>query len=306
MEQALRNMLLFMAKNRTANNLAKKYGLRFGAHRFVAGMSIPDAMSFTKSLNKDGLAVTLDHLGESVFTKEEAAESTNYCLRTLDTIKDEGVNSRLSVKLTQLGLDIDKEFCLDNVRQIAAKAHSYNNFVRIDMEDYDHNEVTLDIFNKVHAEFPESIGLVIQSYLYKSEADVKTLGQHGVSLRMVKGAYKEPASVAFPEKKDVDDNLVKLMQNHLLSGCFTAMATHDEAIIETMKQFIAQHSIPKEQYEFQMLYGIRTQLQLQLVQQGYPVRVYVPFGNDWYAYFMRRLAERPANVGFVLRSMVNS
>lgn len=174
------------------------------------------------------------------------------------------------------------------------------------MEDYAHNEVTLDIFRELHKQFPYALGLVIQAYLYKSEQDVEQLGAESANLRLVKGAYKEPKSVAFPEKVDVDRNFTALIERHLISGNFTAIATHDEDVIGHVKLFIEKNSIPRDRFEFQMLYGIRTHLQQSLVSEGYAVRVYVPFGKDWYAYFMRRLAERPANVGFIVRSMVKA
>ena len=306
MEQLLRNILLFLAKSKAANRLAQRYGLRFGAKRFVAGQLIPDALAATRILNAAGIMVTLDHLGESVFTEKEAGNATRDCLDTLDAIAEAGVQSRLSIKLTQLGLDIDRNLCQGNVRKILEKAQGYGIFVRIDMEDYAHNEVTLDIFRELHKQFPNMLGLVIQAYLYKSGEDVEQLGREGVNLRLVKGAYKEPKSVAFPEKADVDRNFIELLERHLASGNFTAIATHDEAVIDHIKLFIQNNNIPRDRFEFQMLYGIRTSLQQSLVLEGYAVRVYVPFGRDWYAYFMRRLAERPANVGFVMRSMVKS
>ncbi|MFC4076633.1 proline dehydrogenase family protein [Salinithrix halophila] len=306
MEQIMRNMFLYMAKNQSANRLAKRYGLRFGARRFVAGETVDNAVTKTKALNEQGFKVTLDHLGESVFTRKEAEEAAKDCLRTLDAAAKEKLTVYLSIKLTQLGLDIDEAFCLEQVRGIVARAAGYGYFVRIDIEDYAHNEATLRLFNRVRSEFPDHIGLVIQACLYKSKKDVEVFGKEGVNLRLVKGAYKESPRVAFPDKADVDKNFIHLLEMHLTNGCFTAIATHDDTVIDHMKQFIANRGIQKDQYEFQMLYGIRTQLQERLVREGYPVRVYVPFGRDWYAYFMRRLAERPANVGFVLKSMFKS
>ncbi len=306
MEMLLRNTLLFLAKSQAANRWAQRYGLHFGAQRFVAGQEIPDALAVTRTLNAAGIMVALDHLGESVFTEEEAVNATRDCLDTLDAIAEAEVKSRLSIKLTQLGLDIDRDLCRRNVTQILQKAQAYGNFVRIDMEDYAHNEVTLDIFRELHTDFPDTLGLVIQAYLYKSERDVEQLGAEGANLRLVKGAYKEPRTVAFPEKADVDRNFIALIERHLASGNFTAIATHDEAVIDHAKLFIEKNNIPRDRFEFQMLYGIRTHLQQALVLEGYAVRVYVPFGRDWYAYFMRRLAERPANVGFIVRSMVKA
>ncbi|MDR6224347.1 proline dehydrogenase family protein [Desmospora profundinema] len=303
MEAIMRNLFLTMAKSQTANRLAKRYGLRFGAQRFVAGESIQHAVETTKRLNEQGLKVTLDHLGESVYTRDEAAQAAADCIRTLDAISEAEQNMYLSIKLTQLGLDIDEGLCLDHVKKIVSRAAESGYFVRIDMEDYAHNEATFRLFHKLHADFPNQIGLAIQACLHKSKQDIAELGKKGVNVRLVKGAYKESPEVAFPDKADVDKQFIDLLEMHLTSGGFTAIATHDETVITHIKQFVTEQDIPKERYEFQMLYGIRTQLQLDLVKEGYPVRVYVPFGTDWYAYFMRRLAERPANVNFVLRSM---
>ncbi|RAL24026.1 proline dehydrogenase family protein [Thermoflavimicrobium daqui] len=303
MEQLMRNTLLFLSKNRLANQAAKKWGLRFGASRFVAGETIDEAIKVVHNLNKNGIVATLDHLGEFVFNEAEAKESADYCIRTLDAIHQSGVNSNLSLKLTQLGLDISKDLCMENMRQILNRAKEYGNFVRIDMEDYAHNEVTMDIFKELRREYGETIGLVVQAYLYKVEEDIEDLNQFKPNLRLVKGAYKESPEVAFPNKEDVDHNFIKIIEKHLLYGNYSAIATHDEKVIEHVKKFVQEHQIPRTQFEFQMLYGIRVQMQHELAKEGYTMRVYIPYGNDWYGYFMRRLAERPANVGFVLKSM---
>lgn len=300
----MRNAFLFLSKNRFANRTAKKYGLRFGAKRFVAGEQIMEAITAVRELNSKGIVVTLDHLGEFISTKEEAVESADYCIRTLHAIAENAVQSNLSLKLTQLGLDISKELCLDNMRRILDIAAGCNNFVRIDMEDYARNEATMELFFKLREEYGKSIGLVIQAYLYKSEADIEKLNEVHPNLRLVKGAYKEPAEVAFPKKEDVDQNFIRIIETHLLNGNYAAVATHDDQIINHVKAFVKERGIPNSQFEFQMLYGIRTQAQQQLAEEGYTMRVYVPYGNDWYGYFMRRLAERPANVGFVLKSML--
>jgi len=306
MEQLLRNTFLYLAKSQATNRLAKRYGLRFGATRFVAGETIQTAIQAVKQLNQSGIVATLDHLGEFVNTREEAVEAADFCIRTLDAIHESGVQSNLSLKMTQLGLDISRDLCLENMRRILTRAQQYGNFVRIDMEDYQHNEVTIEIFSALKQEFGATVGLVIQAYLFKSAEDLLTLNQFEPNLRLVKGAYKEPATVAFPNKEDVDANFVKLIQIHLLNGNYAAVATHDEKIIEQVKQFVRERNISNSQFEFQMLYGIRTHLQHELANEGYTVRVYVPYGDDWYGYFMRRLAERPANVGFVLRSLVKA
>jgi proline dehydrogenase len=303
LEQLMKNSFLFLSKNRIANQMAKKYGLRFGAKRFVAGETIPVAIQAVSELNLAGIVATLDHLGEFVFSEEEAVQSADYCIETLDVIAKAGVKSNLSLKMTQLGLDISRELCMRNMRRILDRAAYYNNFVRIDMEDFAHNEISIEIFKELQREYGRTLGLVIQAYLYKSEKDIADLNQFKPNLRLVKGAYKEPVEVAFPNKEDVDKNFIQIIEKHLLYGNYAAIATHDTKIIEHVKQFVRTHHIPNTQFEFQMLFGIRTEAQEQLAKEGYTMRVYVPFGNDWYGYFMRRLAERPANVGFVLKSM---
>lgn len=304
MELVMRNFFQTLAKSRSANSLAKKYGLRFGAGRFVAGESIKQAIESVQQLNQSGRVVTLDHLGEFVFTEEEANESANMCLKTLDAIHNADVVSSLSLKMTSLGLDISKELCMKNMRRILDRAKQYGNFVRIDMEDYGHCQISLDIYRELRQEY-DNLGIVIQAYLYRTEQDIKDLNTYQANLRLVKGAYKEPSDVAFPEKKDVDENYKKMIALHLKNGNYTAVASHDEAIIRFTKDLVEKEGIAKEQFEFQMLYGICDDLQKQLVKEGYKVRVYVPYGIDWFGYFMRRLAERPANVWFVLKNMFN-
>lgn len=302
MEQMLRSVLLSLAKNKSANRMAKRYGLHLGAQRFVSGETIDSAVEAIRRLNAEGMSVTLDHLGEFVNDQLEAKESADVCVRTLDAIHVAGVNATLSVKMTQLGLDIDKDLCVENMRRILGEASSLGLRVNIDMEDFSRCQVTLDLYDQLRADF-DNVDIVVQAYLYRSLEDITRLAQAGAHVRIVKGAYKEPPSVAFPDKADVDRNYLKMAETMLHSSGFTAIATHDERIIEHCKLFIGKHQIPKEKYEFQMLYGIRTDMQKHLVQEGYPVRVYVPYGDDWYGYFMRRLAERPANVAFVMRGM---
>jgi proline dehydrogenase len=303
MEQAMRDFFLFLSKNKAANKAAKKWGLKFGAGRFVAGVTIESAIDTVRELNKRGIVATLDHLGEFVFTEKEANESADYCIRTLEAIHEAGVKSNLSLKMTQLGLDISRDLCMTNMRRILDAAKRMNNFVRIDMEDYAHNQMTLDILKQLRDEGYDNVSTVLQAYLYKTEQDIDDLNPYHLNLRLVKGAYKEPKEVAFPDKADVDRNYIKIIEKHLLYGNYAAIASHDENVIRHVKQFVEKHKIPKSQFEFQMLYGIRTQLQQQLANEGYTMRVYVPYGDDWYGYFMRRLAERPANVGFVAKSM---
>lgn len=281
----------------------KKWGLKLGAKHVVAGVTIEDAMMAVKQLNDKGLVATVDHLGEFITSEQEARDSTDYCLRTLQAIADANVDCNLSLKLTQLGLDVNEELCIQNMRKIVAKAESLGNFVRIDMEDSGHCQQTLDILAVLLKEFPNSVGTVIQAYLFRADEDVTALS--GINLRLVKGAYKEPASIAFQEKKRVDENYLHIIKQHLRSGSYTAIASHDHRIIWKVKSFCAAEKIPKSRFEFQMLYGFRTELQEKIASEGYKMRVYVPYGTDWFGYFMRRLAERPQNIAFALRGLLS-
>ncbi|MDM5200420.1 proline dehydrogenase [Fictibacillus enclensis] len=302
MEQAMRDFFLFLAKNKTMTKLAKRYGLKFGASRFVAGASLDSSISAIKKLNEKGMPVTIDHLGEFVDNELEAKEMTEHCIDAIKAISKENVNSQLSLKLTSMGLDISDDLVMANMRKIMEAAEKYNVFVTIDMEDYSRCEKTLEIFKRLKSEF-DNISTVIQAYLYRSLDDVKNLNDYHPNLRLVKGAYKESQEVAFPEKSDVDENYKKLIETHLLNGNYTAIATHDDEIINYTKDLVKKHSIPYDQFEFQMLFGIKVERQEQLMQEGYKMRIYVPYGNDWYGYFMRRLAERPANVMFVVKGV---
>lgn len=302
MELLMKNMFQSLGKSRTANRLAKKYGLRFGAARFVAGETIQQSIEAVRALNQDRRVATLDHLGEFVFSEEEALESAAMCIQTLDAIASSGVKSNLSLKMTSLGLDISRELCVNNMKRILDCARQHGNFVRIDMEDYAHCQISLDIYRELRQEY-DNVGIVIQAYLFRTMQDIDDLHALGANLRLVKGAYKESPQVAFPEKSAVDENYKKIIRKHLLNGHYTAIASHDEAIINFTKEFVSSNRISIEQFEFQMLYGICEDLQKQLVKEGYRVRIYVPYGVDWFGYFMRRLAERPANVWFVLKNM---
>jgi proline dehydrogenase len=301
MEVLMRTMFQSLGKNHSMNKLAKKYGLRMGAARFVAGDSTESAIQTSKELNNSGKVVTLDHLGEFAFTEEEARLSTAMCIQTLEAIAESGVQSNLSLKMTSLGLDISKELCMENMRRILHTARMNNIFVRIDMEDYLHCQISLDMYKELRKEF-DNVGIVIQAYLYRTEQDMNDLHQYQANLRLVKGAYKESPEVSFPEKKDVDENYKKIIKMHLLNGHYTAVASHDEEMIQYTKRLVRENGISNDQFEFQMLYGICVELQDRLVKEGYKVRVYVPYGIDWFGYFMRRLAERPANVWFVLKN----
>jgi proline dehydrogenase len=303
MEQMMRNFFLFLSKNKAMKNLGMKYGLRFGASRFVAGETFDKAARTIKELNQKGLAVTLDYLGEFVETEREAVERTNVMLQAIERIGIEQLNAQLSMKLTAVGLDISDELVVGNMRWVLDTAEKNSVFVTIDMEDYSRCQKTLDLFKLLKEEY-SNVGTVLQAYLYRVINDVEDLSPFHPSLRLVKGAYKESADVAFPHKKDVDENFKKMIEKHLLNGNYAMVATHDERIIEYTLDLVKQKGIGMDQFEFQMLYGIRPERQLELAAEGFNVRVYVPFGTDWYGYFMRRLAERPANVLFVLKGIL--
>jgi proline dehydrogenase len=298
----MRDFFLFLAKNKTLTRLAKKYGLRFGAGRFVAGATLESSIAAIKKLNDKGMPVTIDHLGEFVDNEKEAAEMTEHCIQAIKAIAKEKLDSQLSLKMTSMGLDISDELVLSNMRKIMNEATKHNVMITIDMEDYSRCAKTLEIFKQLKSEY-ENISTVIQAYLYRSLEDVQDLNEYQPNLRLVKGAYKEPAKVAYPEKSDVDKNFEKLIETHMMNGNYTAVASHDDEIIRFTKELVDKNSIPYDQFEFQMLYGIRVERQEQLLQEGYKMRIYVPYGNDWYGYFMRRLAERPANVLFVLKGV---
>jgi proline dehydrogenase len=271
--------------------------------RFVAGEQLQEAIEAIRELNRKGMSTYLVHLGESITCAKATRREVSEYLRVLSAIDSNRLNSNISVKPSQLGLDISRELCYENLRQIAQAAARYNNFVRIDMEDSSKTDATIEIFKRLRREF-ENVGIVIQAYLYRSEEDVKDLLKIKARIRLCKGAYNEPARVAFPKKSDVDANFIRLMQMLLASGIYHAIATHDEKMIEATKQFAAANKIGPDQFEFQMLYGVRRDLQEKLVSASYRMRVYVPYGQSWYPYFMRRLAERPANIWFVLKNLL--
>ncbi|MBT2682573.1 proline dehydrogenase [Bacillus sp. ISL-37] len=303
MEQLMRNFFLFLSKNKFFTKMAKKYGLRLGAKRFVSGETVEQSVEAIKELNSKNLAATVDFLGEFVDNEKEANERAESSIAMIKAIGREKLDAQLSVKMTSLGFDISENVVMNNMRRIMDTAKENNVFVTIDMEDYERCQKTLDIFKQLKSEY-DNIGTVIQAYLYRTEKDIEDLNQYSPNLRLVKGAYKESPEVAFPEKKDVDENFKKIIKMHLLNGNYTAVASHDDNIINFTKEFAKANNIPKSQFEFQMLFGIMPERQLQLAEEGYTMRVYVPFGTDWYGYFMRRLAERPANVAFVLKGML--
>ncbi|HLJ32432.1 MAG TPA: proline dehydrogenase family protein [Ktedonobacteraceae bacterium] len=296
----LRDTLLYLAQNDNLREFViSNKATRGVSRRFVAGEALDDAIEATRALNASGLHVSLDHLGENVSVEQEAKATAQGYIAILERIQQSGVDANISIKLTALGLDISQELCEQNVRTILEQAEKIPLFVRIDMEASAYTEQTVDITLRMHQRF-EHVGTVIQSCLYRSKADVEQLIAQGVRVRLVKGAYKEGKPIAFQNKSDVDHNYVQLMMPLLLHGNYPAIATHDESIINATCKYARDHGISKDAFEFQMLYGIRRDLQTKLVSQGYNMRVYVPFGSQWYPYLMRRMAERPANLMFVM------
>jgi len=299
-----RNLLLYLAEHPGAKKfvLSSKTARQL-SRRFVAGEKLADALSAAAALNRAGMTATLDRLGENVHTEAEARDAAAAYLGIFDRIREAGVNSNVSIKLTQLGLDLDSNLCRSSVAEIARRAERHGSFLRIDMEGSAHTERTLQLFREVRDHSP-AVGIVIQSYLYRSESDVRDLLRAGARIRLCKGAYKEPREIAFPQKRQVNENFVKLMKMLLDSGFYHAIATHDPRMIDATTNYAAQQKIGRDRFEFQMLYGIRRDLQQQLVRDGYRMRIYIPYGTEWFPYFMRRLAERPANLFFVLKNIL--
>jgi proline dehydrogenase len=301
----LRSAFIALSRNRALRGFCEntRFGRRMSS-RFVAGMEIGDALRVAQAVNRQGMLVTLDSLGESVTSEVDAHRAADIYHQLLDSIGAQKVNANVSVKLTQMGLELSPKLAEGIALSLTEHAKSVGNFVRIDMEDSSLTPVTLDIVRSIHArpDLRGSIGIVIQSYLYRSQADIEQLVADGIRVRLCKGAYKEPAEVAFPAKADVDRNYVQLSRMLLDSPIYHGLATHDEAMIAAAKAYATQRKIDPSRFEFQMLYGVRRDLQRKLVAEGYNVRVYVPFGREWYPYFMRRLAERPANVLFLAKN----
>jgi proline dehydrogenase len=298
----LKAILLYLSRQKVIKNFMINFQVtRRVVDRFVSGEELADGLNAVKKVNSEGAIATLDHLGEEVSEPAEAITATGVYLNALDEIKENGVNTNVSVKPTQVGLKIDKKLCEQNFAKIIERAKKYDNFVRMDMEGSDCTQETLDVFKSLRKKY-DNVGIVIQSYLYRSESDVEEVLKLGGRIRLCKGAYKEPKEIAFPKKWQVDENFVKLTEKMLLSGIYHGIATHDENLIEKTKEFAQKNGIPKDRFEFQLLYGIRRELQHKLVKEGYNVRIYIPFGREWYPYFMRRLAERPANLFFFLKN----
>ena len=299
----VRSFLLFLSRHRGLRRwMETSSTAQRLATRFVAGETLEQALKVARDLNAEGITVTLDHLGESVNSLDEAAEARDVYRRTLDAIHSGSIDGNVSLKLTQFGLDLSESDCRANVEQLAARAAEIKNFVRVDMESSDYTDLTLGIVRDLFDRYG-SIGVVIQAYLFRSKADIEELSKRGMRVRLCKGAYLEPATVAFPKKNDVDANYVELMKILLERGNYPGIATHDENMIAATKAYAAERKIGRDRFEFQMLYGIRRDLQRALIAEGYRLRLYVPFGKAWYPYYMRRLAERPANVFFMLRNL---
>jgi proline dehydrogenase len=304
MEALMKSALLYMSTSEGLKNFLTRFkSFNNVTRRFVAGEEMDEAIAAIKQLNAKNISATFDHLGESISKESETRDEVREYQQLIQAITDHSLNSNVSVKLTQLGLDISNELCYENTRAIVEAAAHHNNFVRIDMEDSPKTDATFDIFRRLRAEF-DNVGIVVQAYLYRTEKDIEDLLKLGVRIRLCKGAYKEPETVAFPKKADVDNNYIKLMQMLLPSGIYHGIATHDPNMIEATKKFARENNISADEFEFQMLYGIRRDLQESLVKEGWRMRVYVPYGKFWYPYFMRRLAERPANIWFVLKNMM--
>lgn len=299
----VRSTLLRLSESKkVANWVTTNAATRRMSHRFVAGEDLGEALAAAKACNDQGMLVSLDYLGENVLTIADAQHSRDAYLEVFEKISAQQINANVSCKLTALGLDLSAEFCEGLVFSIVERAAAFENFLRVDMEGSAYTQQTIDLVKRVRAQNP-AIGTVIQAYLYRSEKDIQDLLAYGCRIRLCKGAYKESPEVAFERKADVDANYVRLMQMLLPSGFYHGIATHDPRMIGATIRCAAEKRISKEDFEFQMLYGVRTDLQKRLIKDGFRVRVYIPFGKDWFPYFMRRLAERPANIGFFLRNL---
>lgn len=298
----LKDFFMELSQNQFLNSAAKKYGLKLGAQTVVAGTTIEETIKSIKELNSQGISCTVDNLGEFVFKNEEATEAKEQILKVVEAIHEHKVDAHISLKPTQIGLDIDYSFCLSNLREIVHLANGYGIFINIDMEDFSHLQPTFDLLDELSMEY-DNVGTVIQAYFHQAQEFLEKY--KNFRLRIVKGAYKESEEIAYQDKKDIDTNFIKLVEWHLLNGKFTSIATHDHRIINHVKEFVKQNNIPNDKFEIQMLYGFRKDLQLKLASEGYNFCTYVPFGNDWYGYFMRRLAERPQNLNLVAKQVFN-
>jgi proline dehydrogenase len=299
----LRSFFISLSRNKGFRQFSERstVGQKLSS-RFVAGMTVEEALQAAKRVNDEGIAVSLDSLGESVSSEAQAQASADIYHQVIEEIKDRGLNANVSVKLSQMGMEFDPKLAEAIVAGMVAHAEDANTFVRIDMEGSEYTEATIAMTERLHARWPGRVGTVLQAYLYRTPDDAKRLVEQGIRIRLCKGAYKEPATIAFSRKADVDQNYCDLMVYLATSDVFCGLATHDETIITLMCQIAEAKNIDKKRFEFQMLYGVRRDLQRKLAAEGYGVRVYIPFGPEWYPYFMRRLAERPANVLFLAKN----
>lgn len=306
----LRQSLLYLSESSAAKRMITGTPVsRRMAERFVAGETLEDALRAAAATNQSGLSASLDYLGEAVATREEAVEAASMAIRSLEQIAAQGINSNISIKPTQLGLDIDEQFCRENVERVLERARELGDgegeiFVRLDMESSDYTERTVALVEALWADGYRNVGTVLQSYLKRTPDDLRRLNALGSRVRLVKGAYKEPATVAYQDKADVDRMFVEEMRTLLEQGHYPAIATHDETMIDATRRWAFERGISKDRFEFQMLYGIRRDLQHRLREEGYNVRVYIPYGDSWYPYLMRRMAERPANLLFITGSVL--
>jgi proline dehydrogenase len=302
----LRSTFIKLSESKSLRGMAERSAIgRKLSGRFVAGMTVEDALTATKAMNDLGLSVSVDNLGENVHNPDEARDSAKLYHEMIDQITARKLNANVSLKLTHMGLDVDEKLSADITSEIVAHAARDKNFVRIDMEGSPYTDRTLTVVRDLHGRPGNAgaVGAVIQAYLYRSQKDVEQLCAEGIRIRLCKGAYKESPEIAFPKKEDVDANFVKLTKILLKSGVYHGIATHDEAMIDATKRFATEEKISRDSFEFQMLYGVRRDLQQQLVKDGWRMRVYIPFGTEWYPYLMRRLAERPANAMFILKNL---
>ena len=299
----LRDFFINLSENQLLNQAAQKYGFQLGAQQVVAGTNIEEMIESVKELNQAGISCTIDNLGEFVSSESEAIEAKGQNLAVVDAIRHHQVDAHISIKPSQLGLDIDYAFCKRQIEEIVKRANEEKIFVNLDMENHDRLEPTFRLLDELKAAGYTNVGTVIQAYFHNAMDNTQRYGD--TRLRLVKGAYKESADVAYLDKEAIDENFIKIIEEHLFHGSFTSIATHDHHVINHVKQFVKEHDIPNDQFEFQMLYGFRKDLQLQLAKEGYNFCTYVPFGEDWYGYFMRRLAERPQNMNLMVKQVFN-
>ncbi|TWT24806.1 proline dehydrogenase family protein [Planomicrobium sp. CPCC 101110] len=298
----LKEIFIGLSTNQMLTAAAKKYGLKLGAQNVVAGTNVEETIKSIRELNALGISCTVDNLGEFVFEREEALKAKDSILEVIEAIHANGVDAHISLKPTQIGLDIDYDFCYESLKEIVAAASKYDMHINLDMEDYGHVQPSYDLLETLLEEY-SNVGTVIQSYFYRAQEDIEK--HKDLRLRIVKGAYKEPAEYAYQTREEIDANFIKLIEYHLLNGKFTSIATHDHNIINHVIDFVEEHGISRDKFEFQMLYGFRKDMQVDLAKKGYNFCTYVPFGDDWYGYFMRRLAERPQNLNLVVKQVFN-